>query len=656
MDKEYIINNLLDKNGNLSSRKMKKHNITESREELYAVHTSGTAACTCGTPRRLISFLKGFHVCSNRLCPTNTNRTCITCGVSFYNETYHKRCSICRPKLIEEAFLKTASATEQEVIQVITKFLKENISPDRWSNLLKAENKPVYSYLKNTSNESNKSISNIAYDLLYPDARSVCECGKKTKYDNFYKGYKESCSIKCSVINTKRCTKMNKTIISNTIEKNIGLASYYNPNYKNTKEASNKFNTTHTIKEYRTLTEFDLVVPFYSFLDPDNFTERYKYYINGLETVKKCLYCNDPLDSINKTFCDAVCSSNHYGFLPFKDKVLKLCEQENTELISDLKETRITIKCSCGKLHTHNRTVLGRNSTSKCYDCRPGVSKKNSRYEGELKELFPNFSHAARFIGAKDIDLLDKSAGFGIEFNGMVWHSHGTSKHSMFNNPDINENRHLEKTLLCEEKDIELFQIFEFEFQKNTTKKDIWISMINDKLNKSTSVPVNKTIIKEVSKEESKIFLDENHIQGYINSNINIGLYYMDELISLISLNTTHTTTEWELTRLCSLKNHNVAGGFNKLLMYFEKTFKPRSLLSYANRRWSNGGVYEELGFEFNYSTEPNSFYFKHNQPFIVYSADQFDVQKEIMFDNDYRLFYDCGSKVYTKKYKEGAA
>ena len=44
---------------------------------------------------------------------------------------------------------------------------------------------------------------------------------------------------------------------------------------------------------------------------------------------------------------------------------------------------------------------------------------------------------------------------------------------------------------------------------------------------------------------------------------------------------------EWELLRFCSKLNYHVVGAAGKLLSYFEKTYQPKSLVSYADRRWS---------------------------------------------------------------------
>ena len=118
---------------------------------------------------------------------------------------------------------------------------------------------------------------------------------------------------------------------------------------------------------------------------------------------------------------------------------------------------------------------------------------------------------------------------------------------------------------------------------------------------------------------------------------------------------------DYELIRFCNKLNTSVIGSASKLFNYFIKNYNPKSIISYANRRFSNGSIYETLGFKFLRKTEPNYFYFKRNVG-ILMSRNQFQKHKlkdkldiynpelseqENMFNNDYRRIYDCGNLVY---------
>ncbi|MBR4315953.1 MAG: hypothetical protein IKP65_03150, partial [Alphaproteobacteria bacterium] len=54
---------------------------------------------------------------------------------------------------------------------------------------------------------------------------------------------------------------------------------------------------------------------------------------------------------------------------------------------------------------------------------------------------------------------------------------------------------------------------------------------------------------------------------------------------------------DYELIRFASKIGYQVIGGASKLLSYFRKQYKG-SIISYADRRYSNGKLYEAIGFK----------------------------------------------------------
>jgi len=294
----------------------------------------------------------------------------------------------------------------------------------------------------------------------------------------------------------------------------------------------------------------------------------------------------------------------------------------------------------------------------------PSKETVEIKINNEFNNIF--YINDRKLIKPLEIDLLNEEYKIGIEYNGLMWHSFGISKHSMFNKPTEDKNRHLNKTLLLEEKGYTLLHIFENEWlDKN--KKSIWVSIIEDKLNKNIKIGARKCIIKEVETKEARKFVDENHLQGYCNSSIKIGLYYRDNLMSIMTFGKSrfNKDIEYELIRFCTKKSYTLQGGGSKMLNYFEKTYKPKSLISYANRRWSKGNFYIKSGFTFSHDTKPNYFYF-HPKENILWSRNKFqkhklkgllatfnpkDTETINMFNNNYRKIYDSGNKVFIKRY-----
>ena len=266
-----------------------------------------------------------------------------------------------------------------------------------------------------------------------------------------------------------------------------------------------------------------------------------------------------------------------------------------------------------------------------------------------------------------ELDFFIPSKNIAIEFNGNYWHSQvGGKKSKMY---------HIDKLKMCEEKGIHLIQIFEDEwiYQKDIVKNRM-LSIL--KIEKDKKIYARLCNIKILSSEESKIFLNKYHIQGYIPSNINIGLFYKEEIISIMNFgklrlalgNKKSKENEYEMIRYCT--NKIVIGGANKLLSYFIKTYNPSKIISYADRRWTyyKDNLYEKIGFSKISNGSPNYWYInkkKYLQRFhrFTFRKDRLkDILKEFnpnltewenMQLNGYDRIWDCGSLKYEWTNKE---
>ena len=301
-------------------------------------------------------------------------------------------------------------------------------------------------------------------------------------------------------------------------------------------------------------------------------------------------------------------------------------------------------------LRFHNISVTGhRNSSS--------LEKELSLFLCEEKII----TNTRSIIDSNEIDLYLLKYKIGIEFDGLFWHS------SYDDESDYKiKNKHLNKTNLCRDKGIQLFHIFENEWL-NENKRDIWKSIIGSKLGKNDKIYARKCIIREIS-DNSLIreFLENNHLQGFVGSSIKLGLFYNDELISLMIFGKIRYSKkyEWEMIRFCNKKYLNVVGGASKLFKYFIRNYNPKTIVSYADKRHSGGQLYKTLGFEHSHDSAPNYFYFKHGN-IILYPRVKFQKHKlekklenfdlnlsesKNMFNNGYRKIWDCGNMIYVWK------
>lgn len=286
-----------------------------------------------------------------------------------------------------------------------------------------------------------------------------------------------------------------------------------------------------------------------------------------------------------------------------------------------------------------------------------------SNYEIELGDYIASIIGEDKIIRndrnilcGNELDIFIPSLNIAFEFDGLYWHSE-------IQKP--NKKYHLIKTEECEKKGIQLIHIFEDEW---VNKKDICKSRILNLLGHANRIYARKCKIVEVDKKKAKEFFEINHIQSNVNSKIVYGLEYNGELVSAMSfgdlrknLGSKKIENSYELLRFCNKINTSVIGGASKLFKHFIKEFNPLEITSYADRRWSMGNLYTELGFNFSHNSEPNYFYvingerknrFGYRKDILVskYGCDPNDTERNFCFNKGWHRIYDCGTKVYKWK------
>lgn len=265
-------------------------------------------------------------------------------------------------------------------------------------------------------------------------------------------------------------------------------------------------------------------------------------------------------------------------------------------------------------------------SNKGCPKCGILYSKgEDEIYNFIKKELCVNATrNDKKILNGKHIDVLLPEYNLGIEFNGLYWHS----------DKFRDKNYHLNKTKICEEKNIQLLHVFENEWNY---KKQIIKSLIKRKINLFDVIyDVKNCEIKKINNNKLITdFLNKNHIHGYVKSDINLGLLYNNNLLSLISINKNNVNDEYEILRFCDKINTTIIGGANKLLDYFICTHKPNLISSFVDRRYFNGKLYKKLRFKHLYDTEPNPWFFKNHD---------FTLHQKFENNKGFLKIYDCGN------------
>lgn len=329
---------------------------------------------------------------------------------------------------------------------------------------------------------------------------------------------------------------------------------------------------------------------------------------------------------------------------------------------------RIKLKCdNCNKeylIEDYNFYFRVSNDYEICTNCNPIGSNYNvSNMELQLLNFIKNnydgeiLSNVRDIINPYEIDIYLPDLKLGFEFNSLYWHSELNKK----------KDYHYIKSEMSMVNNIQLIQIWEDDWVYNN---DIVKSMILNKLNKTCNkIYARKCEIKEVSPSVSREFLNDNHIQGFVGSKIKLGLFYNDNLVSIMTFGSLRPSMgyspndgDYELIRFCNKLNTNVIGGASKLFKHFLRTYKPNLVISYSDNTYSNGNLYNRLGFHLcdedvklnyywaiNKKREHRYNFRKSNLVKMGYNSDK--SEREIMYEDvgSYRI-WGAGNKKWLFK------
>ena len=446
----------------------------------------------------------------------------------------------------------------------------------------------------------------------------TCPCGGKSKFsDRFDKGYNDFCSLECANNHKEELVKRQKE----AIQKKWGV----------------------------------------------DFFPQHKDFIKKQKETKKERYGDENYNNVNKMkstkeklYGDSGYNNSEKNAITRRDSFIKtLKEKTKDNFISyELDSDNITLNCSlCNQDYNIYNNLFNYRTKQKsvlCTICNPTDNKQVSGLELDIINFVSSLvdikTKDREVLNGKELDILISSKNLAIEFNGLYWHS------------DIykDKNYHLNKTIECNKKGIDLLHIFEDEWLE---KSVIVKSIIKNKLGLCDKrIYARNCEIRVVNKSEEKLFLNSNHIQGFVGSSVSYGLYRDGELISIMtfgglrkSLGYNSKNGSYEMLRFCNKLNYNVVGGASKLFKHFLKKNNPKQIISYSDMRYFDGSLYNKLGFELVSQTKPNYFYvinhnrenrFKYRKDVLVKEGfDKSLTEKEIMKSRGYNRIWDCGNK-----------
>ena len=295
----------------------------------------------------------------------------------------------------------------------------------------------------------------------------------------------------------------------------------------------------------------------------------------------------------------------------------------------------------------------------KCFPLHPQTSKAEIEIVNYIKTFYNDEikQNIRSIIKPHELDIYIPDKNLAIELDGVYWHSEEMGTDS---------NYHLNKTIDCMNKNIRLIHIFDKEWNNKT---DIIKSKISSIFNvDSISLNDKSCIIKEIPYNIKSDFLITNHLYGDCESNLNLGLYLNDELISCISMSNTQSNShEWNIDRFCNKLNCNITNSLEIILNHFKTIYNPDKITVYVDRKWNDDEIYIKNNFKLYKTLEPDYWYWNYKkngylEPRINYTNsnmknilpiynDQMS-EHENMKNNGYMRIFDCGYFILTKSFK----
>ena len=287
----------------------------------------------------------------------------------------------------------------------------------------------------------------------------------------------------------------------------------------------------------------------------------------------------------------------------------------------------------------------------------PYFTKTYGKIENEIQKLLETWSNKKFYkntyiICGKELDIYNDEMKLAIEYCGLYWHTEGSPE-------PRNYTYHYSKYKTCLEQGIRLITIFsdEWKYRKpqvmNFLKSVVGIY--------EQKIFARKCNILEVPKKEAELFMEENHIQGpRKGSKFFIGLYYENELIGCLTIGTHHRQNHCTavLDRMCFKDGVQVIGGASRMFkkaIDWSRINGYTKIVSWSDSRWTQGKIYETLGFILEDELKPDYSYVKLSDPNKRYSkqshqkkhigAKEGQTEKERMIELGYSRIFDCGKK-----------
>ena len=516
--------------------------------------------------------------------------------------------------------------------------IKEN-KAHRTTKYLKSRYPEFLQYLQEIFDDPWASTSELLYryfNKIYDKPKCQCKsCSKYTRFKDFNSGYRLFCSKKCLVSDPEMKNQMKKARENTNLRKYGYKCNFSNPeSYNKCKQTwIEKYGVDNPQKNYEIriqtqqtcLEKYGVEYPLLNekMKEKSRTTKLQKYnnpyYTNNQKARQTCLekYGDENFNNPDKRkntnlikygveyasqfqgisdkiknskrlktfemFPNVIVVNNGMALCKCHDSNCNMCDEKQFEIELNLYQQRLRTNVDPCIIRTPLKNISG---TSIEISIRNILDKYNIHY----------IENDRKVLKGKELDIYIPEYKLAIECNGVYWHS--------LKEPTY----HYDKWKKCKDQGIQLLTIWDDQIYN---KSEIVAGIVKSHLGiYEHQIGARKCILKEVTSKESQDFLQENHLQGSTNGSIRLGLYYNDELVSLMVFgakrralgnkenNKENNKETYELYRYCNKIGWQIQGGASRLFKHFLDSYPKSVIESFSSNDISMGDLYKKLGFE----------------------------------------------------------
>lgn len=279
---------------------------------------------------------------------------------------------------------------------------------------------------------------------------------------------------------------------------------------------------------------------------------------------------------------------------------------EDESLISGF--TTVGLRCRCGHVWTAGiyDTLYGKVSSCGCVRSGPQLA---------VTDLVRSWGFTvkvddASVIGPRQLDIYVPDKKMAIEYNGLKWHGQllKEDRYGIGRGEDEAKTYHLAKLEDAARAGVRLITVFSDEWLERREQVVGYLrAILGQDLIRVGARELE--VVEGPSTDETRDFFETHHIQGPGGGPVSVVLREEGGAVRALAAFRQRGERVWELTRFCVQIGYAVPGALSRVLALFGKNHGRCQVISFADRRWSTGGVYARAGFTLDRVLPPSYWY-----------------------------------------------